>query len=132
MIGRVLHTATMAVALCLGAPAMAGTLGVHIGSHHFPSKDFNNVNPGLYYVADNGATVGTYYNSERKQSVYAGYTTEFGWLRVQVGVITGYQGRVLPLVAPSVGLGHGFRLTALPKVERSGASVIHLSWETAL
>ena len=29
-------------------------------------------------------------------------------------------------------LGHGFRLAALPKVERSGASVIHLSWETKL
>ena len=122
----------LALALCLAAPAMAGTLGVHIGSHHFPNKEFNNANPGLYYIADNGATVGTYYNSERKQSYYAGYTTEFGWLRVQVGAITGYRNRVLPMVAPSISLGYGFRLVALPKLERAGATVVHLTWETKL
>ena len=133
MIGRALHIAAVAVALCLVAPAMAGSLGVHIGSHHFPRKDFNNANPGVYYIADNGATVGTYYNSERKQSVYAGWTWDSGPWRLQVGAITGYERRaVLPLIVPSVAVGYGFRLAALPKVERSGASVIHLSWETKL
>ncbi len=112
--------------------ASASTLGLHIGSQHFPAKDFNNANPGMYYIADSGATVGGYYNSERKLSLYAGYTYDYGPFRLQAGVITGYSRPVLPMVAPSVALGHGFRLTVLPKVARGGASVIHLTWETKL
>ena len=116
-----------------GTLAHAGTLGVHIGSQHFPAQDYNNFNPGAYYIHDNGATVGTYYNSERRQSVYAGWTWDSGPWRLQVGAITGYERRaVLPLIAPSVALGYGFRLTALPKVERDGSAVIHLMWETKL
>ena len=116
-----------------GTLAHAGTLGVHIGSQHFPAQDYNNFNPGAYYIHDNGATVGTYYNSERRQSVYAGWTWDSGPWRLQVGAITGYErSAVLPMVVPSVALGYGFRLTVLPKVERSGSSVVHLMWETKL
>ncbi len=121
------------LALALSGLAHAGTLGLHIGSHHFPAQDYNNFNPGAYYIHDNGATVGTYYNSERRQSVYAGWTWDSGPWRLQVGAITGYErAKVLPVVMPSVALGHGFRLVVLPKVERSGSSVIHLMWETKL
>ena len=118
--------------LALAGWAQAGTLGLHIGSQHYPAKDFNNANPGVYYISDQGWTVGTYYNSERKQSVYAGKSWDFGPFRLQAGLITGYSRPVLPLVAPSVSLGAGFRLTVLPKVERGGSSVIHLTWETKL
>ena len=62
------------LALVLSGMAHAGTLGLHIGSQHFPAQQYNNFNPGAYYIHDNGATVGTYYNSERRQSVYAGWT----------------------------------------------------------
>ncbi len=121
------------LALALSGLAHAGTLGLHIGSRHFPAQDYNNFNPGAYYIHDNGATVGTYYNSERRQSVYAGWTWDSGPWRLQVGAITGYErAKVLPVVMPSVALGHGFRLVVLPKVERSGSSVIHLMWETKL
>lgn len=136
MLNRSVIIAATIMAITLGVaahrPAAAGTLGIHIGSQHFPSKDYNNVNPGVYYIADDGATVGTYYNSERRQSVYAGWTFDSGPWRLQVGAITGYQGRVLPMVAPSVALGHGFRLTVLPKLERDGAAVAHITWETKL
>ena len=116
-----------------GNLAHAGTLGLHIGSQHFPAQQYNNFNPGAYYIHDNGATVGTYYNSERRQSVYAGWTWDSGPWRLQVGAITGYErAKVLPMVVPSVALGYGFRLTVLPKVERSGSSVVHLMWETKL
>ena len=116
-----------------GTLAYAGTLGVHIGSQHFPAQQYNNFNPGAYYIHDNGATVGTYYNSERRQSVYAGWTWDSGPWRLQVGAITGYErSAVLPMVVPSVALGYGFRLTVLPKVERNGSSVIHFMWETKL
>ena len=121
------------LALALSGMAHAGTLGLHIGSQHFPAQDYNNANPGAYYIHDNGATVGTYYNSERRQSVYAGLTLDSGPWRLQVGAITGYErAKVLPVVMPSVALGHGFRLTVLPKVERNGSSVLHLMWETKL
>ena len=136
MLNRSAIIAATIMAITLGVAAhgtaTAGTLGIHIGSQHFPSKDYNNVNPGVYYIADDGATVGTYYNSERRQSVYAGWTFDSGPWRLQVGAITGYQGRVLPMVAPSVALGHGFRLTVLPKLERDGAAVAHITWETKL
>lgn len=113
--------------------ASAGTLGLHIGSQHYPARAYNNANPGAYYIHDNGATVGTYYNSERRQSVYAGWTWDSGPWRLQVGAITGYKrSAVLPVVMPSVALGHGFRLVVLPKVERNGSSVIHLMYEMKL
>lgn len=118
--------------LALAGWAHAGTLGLHIGSQHYPARDFNNFNPGAYYISDEGWTVGTYYNSERKQSVYAGKSWDFGPFRLQAGLITGYSRPVLPMVAPSVRLGAGLRLTVLPKVERGGSSVIHLTWETKL
>lgn len=115
--------------LSASGQAHAGTLGFHIASHHLPNNGFNNVNPGVYYIRDDGWTVGTYYNSERKQSVYAGYTWDWGWVRLQAGVITGYSRPVLPMVMPSFSLSHGFRLYVIPRVERGGASVVHLTWE---
>ena len=121
------------LALALSGMAHAGALGLHIGSQHFPAQDYNNFNPGAYYIHDNGATVGTYYNSERRQSVYAGWTWDSGPWRLQVGAITGYErSAVLPMVVPSVALGYGFRLTVLPKVERGGSSVVHLMYEMKL
>ena len=128
------RTTLVALGLLLCASvSSAGTLGLHIGSQHFPAQQYNNFNPGAYYIHDNGATVGTYYNSERRQSVYAGWTWDSGPWRLQVGAITGYGRRaVLPVVMPSVALGHGFRLVVLPKVERNGSAVIHLMYEMKL
>ena len=121
------------VALALAGAAHADTLGFHIGSQHFPAKQYNNFNPGAYYIHSSGATIGTYYNSERRQSVYAGWTWDYGPWRLQAGAITGYRrAAVLPLIAPSVSLGYGSRLTVLPKVERRGSAVVHLTWEMKL
>lgn len=123
----------LTLALALAGVANAGTVGLHIGSKHFPAQEFNDANPGAYYIHDNGATVGTYYNSERRQSVYAGWTWDSGPWRLQVGAITGYERRgVLPMVVPSVALGYGLRVAVLPKVERGGSTVIHLMLETKL
>ena len=121
------------LALALAGAAHADTLGFHIGSQHFPAKQYNNANPGAYYIHSSGATIGTYYNSERRQSVYAGWTWDYGPGRLQAGAITGYRrAAVLPLIAPSVSLGYGFRLTVLPKVERRGSAVVHLTLEMKL
>lgn len=120
-------------------------LGIHVGSHHWPAQDFNNTNPGVYlkgtinavpYVPDGTYVLGTFYNSERKQSVYAGYVYPLvGGFDVVLGAISGYKASpVLPLVAPSYSLrildsAWTARLTYLPKIEKSGAHVLHLSLE---
>ena len=118
--------------LAIAGWAHAGTLGLHLGSKHFPARGFNDANPGVYYISKDGYTVGTYFNSERRQSVYAGMTWDYGRFRIQAGAITGYQGKVLPMLAPSVHLGGGFRLTALPPFGSQGSAVLHLSFETKL
>ena len=48
------------LALALAGVANAGTLGLHIGSQHYPARDFNNANPGVYYIHSSGATIGTH------------------------------------------------------------------------
>ena len=45
------------------------TLGFHLFSRHFPSNDYNNVNPGIYYRLAEGPTAGIYRNSLRRTSV---------------------------------------------------------------
>ena len=80
-------------------------LGAHLMSYH-DSGHFNNVNPGLYLHLESGITAGTYYNSERRQSQYAGYTFKpfdaLPHLDVTVGAVTGYKRkRVSPLFIPS-------------------------------
>ena len=102
------------------APALADTrVGVHLGSWH-DRGDYNNVNPGAY-VYHNGYTAGTYYNSERKVSLYAGYTFEYPLVGpftagLTVGAITGYaRATVLPMVVPSVSV----RLELLPSLRLS-------------
>lgn len=117
----------------------AHTIGVHIGSHHFPNEGYNNFNPGAYFKHDNGFTVGAYLNSYRKVSVYAGATYSFGPVDFTIGGITGYQGKVQnggyvsPLIVPSIALpavnGISPRIAYLPKVEKGGAHVLHLMLE---
>lgn len=124
------------LALAVHADTKIEAYGLHIGSHHAPARDFNNWNPGAYVRWTNGATVGAYYNSERRMSAYAGYTHQWGAFAVTLGAITGYERRaVLPLLVPSVRLGSvgpaSFRLAVMPKIEKRGATVLHLMMEIA-
>lgn len=112
------------LATCGGVqPAAAqapDAIGMHIGSVHSNNYDpvakrnWNNANPGLYAKwnvgNDMGAyVVGSYYNSIRKQSVYAGYAYPvLPNLDVVVGVVSGYNGpgyrakAIMPMVVPSL------------------------------
>lgn len=120
----------------------ADTVGLHIGSQHYPAKDFNNFNPGAYYrwdsapVAGGIPVIGGYYNSERRASFYGGLHYQWGYAGVTIGAITGYSKPVLPLVAPSIMLPITDRVAArvvyLPKVEKRGAHVVHLMLEFKL
>ena len=122
-------------ALFMAHPARADTIGVHIGSHHMPAKDYNNFNPGMYYRTDAGWTFGGYRNSLRRNTFYAAYTwTFFGFLDVTTGGATGYFAEVQPMVVPSVALftyqGITPRIAYIPQVEKKiGAHVLHLMVE---
>lgn len=136
------------LALFAGA-VNADTIGLHVASAH-SKPGFNNTNPGVYYVADNGATAGAYCNSESKSalfphakrcdvSAYAGYTvtTDIGPARLSatIGVITGYARGTTPMVLPTVstvGTVGGFRprIAFIPKIDpKRGAHVVHLMLE---
>lgn len=131
---------TVAVSAAMGACADARaetTIGVHAASWH-SAPGYNNANPGLY-VVHNGWTMGTYYNSVKRQSYYAGYTYSHQLfhpsvqLGITVGGITGYRTSPAPLIAPSIrfALGNEFgaRLFYLPRVKFTGAHVLHLTFE---
>lgn len=147
-----LATAACAAGLFLlsskaNAELVVHTAGMHVGSHHFPNEGWNNVNPGVYLRGsinsrsdelrwlDGDYVVGAYYNSERKGSLYAGRIYPIAAnLDVVVGVISGYKAApILPMVVPSVHFrlldGWNARVHYLPKIEKSGAHVVHLSLE---
>lgn len=107
----------------------AVVLGLHLFSFH-SAPGFNDVNPGVYAQFDNGVTVGTYFNSERRQTFYAGKTFNlYGPIDLTVGVITGYSAAsVLPMAVPSarVRLGErvNLRVAYVPKIEKRGAHAV--------
>jgi hypothetical protein len=111
-------------------------IGLHLLSHHFPDKDYQeNFNPGIYVRAENGLTGGIYRNTLGRTSVYAGWT--FGdRVALTIGGVTGYQLKdgfgmsnayITPMIAPSVRLGPA-RFSVIPRVGNS-AAVLHLSVE---
>lgn len=130
-----------ALAVAVSAHAEEGDLrlsgiGVHTFSVH-GSAGFNNVNPGVYLQANYKGeefVAGTYYNSIRQQSVYAGWTWS-GPLHIDwtVGIITGYKRSPLPLVAPSITIdvteSMRARLVLLPNPFEPKDSALHLAVE---
>ena len=138
-LAKLILASALAVFSFSAAADEVAAYGVHIGSHHFPSYEYNNVNPGVYVRMTSGMTYGTYYNSERRVSVYAGYTKEWGRWAVTVGAVSGYslgkdKTRIYPMIVPSVKLGKisdtTFRLAIMPQISKDkGATAIHLMAE---
>ena len=128
-------------------PYEVNTVGLHLGTMHFSqnkvsSKHFqgtwNDFNPGVYVKLNNGMTFGTYYNSERKQSAYIGRTfsknlTQNLEIAATVGIISGYNKSVLPLVLPTVAYkfhqDFAARVGFVPKVNKQGSAGLHLMIE---
>lgn len=145
----------------------ADTIGVHMGSVHSNNYDpvaqrpWNNANPGVYYIheAKEGLSigpvslpggsyaVGTYYNSVRKQSLYAGYVYALSDnIDITLGVISGYNGRgpggayrakaLMPMVVPSVHFpitdSIRGRVHVAPGLGKGSAHAVHFSIEMKL
>jgi len=81
----------LAFVLWQGQPK-AAELILHTVSYHFDREaDYNNFNPGISYRFDNEVIVGTFYNSIRRESFYAGYRIKLpANFSVVVGGVTGY------------------------------------------
>lgn len=116
----------------LSAPIVA--VGLHLGSIH-STNTFNDINPGIYVKNQKGLTAGTYYNSERKQSFYGGWTwSPHKNIDVTFGAITGYKAaKVQPLVLPTVHFevmrDVRMRVGYVPKIHSDGAHAIHFMVE---
>lgn len=122
-------------------------LGAHLLTAHVPGaycsgvslrcQDYERTTPGLYAIAPSGVTFGAYRNSYGAGSVYAGWSFQTADRRfaLLVAVATGYR-RALPLVVPSwrqpITENGSVRLSFMPKVEKGGASALHLSYEFQL
>ncbi len=122
----------------LASEVHAQTVGIHLASQHFPQRQFNNTNPGMYLKLDNGLTAGWYRNSERGHSQYIGWTgtlwqiTNSVSLEVTAGAITGYRrADVLPLLVPSLRIGelNAVRITLAPPIGKGASTALHLSIE---
>ena len=134
-----------AIVAFAGCTAQAATFGIHAGSAHFPGGSYqNNFNPGVYLRTDDGITIGTYYNTLRRVSFYAGYTFEYGPVGVLGGLITGYQPKLIdglsygqgkaltPMLAASLKLPPlgGFKpMLMLVPPFRSSPAVLHIAFE---
>lgn len=138
---KILKPLLLAAAL-LATSAHADTIGLHIAS--WPSRPgMNNINPGLYYRTDAGWTAGGYCNSESrserfpdapqcKVAAYAGRSFEVDPVTLTAGVITGYDTGTIPMILPSLKLGH-LRIGFVPKIDpKAGSHVVHAMWETEL
>lgn len=103
-------------------------VGVHVATYHVNREaGFNEANPGIYYKHHSGATVGAYYNSEKKVSAYIGYTKEWSYVGATIGVVSGYSD-ITPFLIPFVKIGYGFRLAYLPQnpASKINTQAIHL------
>lgn len=109
---------------------VGAAIGLHLGSVHIPSKDYNDYNPGLYIKTENNLVFGGYYNSIRRPSFYAGKHFEYKHFSLTVGAITGYNKSIYPLVVPGLTFGN-VRITLVPPVNQV-SSVIHFSYEWKL
>jgi hypothetical protein len=121
---------------------LPSTIGLHIGSRH-SAPGFNDRNPGVYArwadAQGDGFAAGTYLNSERAQSLWAGYAWSWRMQALPIsagltaGAVSGYRtAKLLPLALPSAALHFGntaARLSYIPKVEKRGAAALHFSIE---
>jgi hypothetical protein len=116
--------------------AAIAAIGLHLASWH-SNPVYNNSNPGVYVRSScgllqdtasmqDGVQLGTYFNSERSQTLYAAYVIDvqpfaqarwFG-LFGSIGAATGYRAHsVIPLAMAGVKLSHrraGLRLGYTP------------------
>lgn len=86
-------------------------IGLHLLSWH-SEPGHNNVNPGIYVRTECDLVVGTYNNSNERQSFYAGFAMRFDFGHFEpflaAGGVTGYGAApVIPMMIPGIGIKLG-------------------------
>ena len=89
------------------------TVGIAFIDHLGLDGKYNEVNPNVE-VEYNRFVAGAYHNSFSKPSVYAGYTVWQGWADLDLGVVTGYSGSVMPYVKIEKHLNENVSIIAAP------------------
>jgi hypothetical protein len=115
--------------------ACVAAVGLHLGSLHLDpepwlqQRGMNGINPGAMVEMDNGLTLGGYRNTLNGKSLYAGYTAHFGPLAVLAGAVS-YENRWYAALAPGAQFNitphWDARIVYIPKIEATGAHVLHL------
>ena len=117
---------------------MIDTIGLDIYSHHF-SSGFQNATPGIYAAfetfPETSVVVGLYKNSEGGNSAQIGAAYRLSkHARVYVGLVTGYKAGLTIIATPQLilplSLKNNVVFSFIPKVDKYGSSVVHLSLET--
>lgn len=109
----------------------ACAVGLHLATYHADrSAGYNETNGGTYVQCD-GWTAGHYRNSERKDSTYAGYTVSNYRFALTLGLVSGYDRGLTPMLIPSARLTKHWRVAILPPIPKASrdTSGIHLMYD---
>lgn len=117
------------------------TVGLHVHSYHSKvyarsytdgrkGMKFNNDTLGFYLINEDDWGFGFYRNSLHRNTFYAGrFVDLWGPLDLALGVATGYNSSVVPMIVPTVHFGP-VRLWVQPAIGGpNNTTVIHLSLE---
>ena len=121
------------------------TVGFHVHSYHSSKyassylrasdegRRFNNENPGVYVINEDGWALGAYHNSFSRPTFYSGrFVNVWGPLDVALGVATGYKEGLVPMVVPTIHAGP-IRLWVQPALGGpNNTTMVHLSLEFKL
>lgn len=117
-------------------------LGINLYTQHISTQSNpNNVTPGIYANFD-GPTLGTYYNSARRQSLFGGWVFETQDKRFAIlaGAVSGYRENgkdvIRPMLIPSYKMDlvdkFSFRISFIPKPPHGFSSGFNFSLEYSL
>lgn len=111
------------------------TIGLHTGTYHTDrSANYRENNMGHYFICENGFTAGSYNNSDWKHSDYVGYSKEFGYAKITVALISGYQIEPIAAVIPSIKIpGTPVSVAYLPQAPNKSTDTTgwHITIETS-
>ncbi len=127
-----MKTAIIVFFVLLSASASAqNTMGLHVGTYHSSNIECDNGNnPGVYFHASNGMTVGAYHNSCERQSVYVGYkTSDWHGVAIMAIAVTGYDRPITPVAFPTAAMRIGDVRLRISGGTWDNQTVVHFSAE---
>ena len=109
--------------------------GLHTNTYHTDrTANYRENNMGQYFICKNGFTAGSYNNSDWKHSDYIGYSKEFGYAKITVALISGYQIEPIAAVIPSIKIpGTPISVAYLPQAPNKSTDTTgwHITIETS-